>query len=286
MKLVELRSFYHQKIIEKLIRINRAKSDGGYPNNADGNSSISVKIAWRILDQLSSNPLINSLSGQTAGKIFEQLTMDYLKSSFEKLSSVRPGPWQYYIEKEISHFEQYSDLAAIEKALKEHKELGSTFGRDYIIKPDIIIARESLADDKINEQYFLIGKNDKIASYTPLRCANNRPPHLLLHASISCKWTLRSDRAQNVKTEALNLIRNRKGHLPHIVAVTAEPTCTRIASLTLGTGDIDCVYHFALYELINAINDLRDESQLDLLAMLIEGKRLRDISDLPLDLAI
>lgn len=286
MNLVELRSLYHQNIIEKLIRINRAKSDRGYPNNADGNSSISVKIAWMILEQLSSSPLTSSLSGQTAGKIFEQLTRDYLQSSFEKLSNIRPGPWQYYLEKEISHFEQYSDLATIEKVLKEHKELGSTFGQDYIIKPDIIIARKSLADDEINGSFCLIGKNDKIASYTPLRHANNQSLHGILHASISCKWTLRSDRAQNVKTEALNLIRNRKGHLPHIVAVTAEPTCTRIASLALGTGDIDCVYHFALYELINAINDLKDESQLDLLAMLVEGKRLRDISDLPLDLAI
>ncbi|RME01738.1 MAG: restriction endonuclease, partial [Calditrichaeota bacterium] len=107
-----------------------------------------------------------------------------------------------------------------------------------------------------------------------------------LHASISCKWTLRSDRAQNSRTEALNLIRNRKGHLPHIVAVTAEPTATRIASLALGTGDIDCVYHFALNELKTAILAIEDESQADMLNMLIEGRRLRDISDLPFDLAI
>lgn len=31
------------------------------------------------------------------------------------------------------------------------------------------------------------------------------------HASISAKFTMRSDRAQNSRTEALNLIRNRKG---------------------------------------------------------------------------
>ena len=53
---------------------------------------------------------------------------------------------------------------------------------------------------------------------------------------------MRSDRAQNSRTEALNLIRNRKGNLPHIVVVTGEPMPARIASLALGTGDIDCVY--------------------------------------------
>jgi hypothetical protein len=84
--------------------------------------------------------------------------------------------------------------------------------------------------------------------------------------------------------EALNLIRNRKGKLPHIVAVTAEPTPIRIASLALGTGDIDCVYHFALNELKTAIENIKNEDQLDMLNMLIEGRRLRDISDLPFDL--
>ncbi|GAB4419955.1 MAG: hypothetical protein Fur0044_16610 [Anaerolineae bacterium] len=96
---------------------------------------------------------------------------------------------------------------------------------------------------------------------------------------------IRSDRSQNTRTEALNLIRNRKGHLPHIVAVTAEPLPTRLAALALGTGDLDCVYHFALPELKKAIEEIQNIDQLDMLEMLIEGRRLRDISDLPFDLA-
>ena len=82
----------------------------------------------------------------------------------------------------------------------------------------------------------------------------------------------------------MNLVRNRKGQLPHIVVITAEPTPGRIASLALGTGDIDCVYHFALYELRNALIMQDREEVLELLDTMIEGKRLRDISDLPLDL--
>lgn len=73
--------------------------------------------------------------------------------------------------------------------------------------------------------------------------------------------------------------------MPHIVAVTAEPTPIRIASLALGTGDIDCVYHFALNELKKGIEKIKNEDQLDMLNMLVEGRRLRDISDLPFDLA-
>ncbi|RLC86810.1 MAG: restriction endonuclease, partial [Chloroflexi bacterium] len=85
--------------------------------------------------------------------------------------------------------------------------------------------------------------------------------------------------------EALNLIWDRKGHLPHIVAVTAEPLPTRIAFLALGTGELDCVYHFALPELREAISAIENEDQMDMLMTLIEGRRLRDISDLPFDLA-
>jgi hypothetical protein len=59
---------------------------------------------------------------------------------------------------------------------------------------------------------------------------------------------------------------------------------SRIASLAMGTGDIDCVYHFALYELRQALVDQDREGTLDLLDTMIAGKRLRDISDLPLDL--
>src|SRR5690606_15004309 len=108
----------------------------------------------------------------------------------------------------------------------------------------------------------------------------------ILHASVSCKWTIRSDRAQNARSEALNLIRNRKGKLPYIAVVTAEPMTSRIASLALGTGDIDCVYHIALPELGEATAERGSEEAQELFRMMTEGRRLRDISDLPFDLAI
>jgi len=83
----------------------------------------------------------------------------------------------------------------------------------------------------------------------------------------------------------LNLIRNRKGPLPHIVVVTAEPLPSRIASIAMGTGDIDCVYHSMLYELVETIHDIGAEDSIELVETMINGNRLKDISDLPLDLA-
>lgn len=84
----------------------------------------------------------------------------------------------------------------------------------------------------------------------------------------------------------MNLVRNRKGRLPHVVVVTAEPTPSRLASIALGTGDIDCVYHFALYELQATVEAQGMSDAADMLAVMVDGKRLKDISDLPLDLAV
>lgn len=60
---------------------------------------------------------------------------------------------------------------------------------------------------------------------------------------------------------------------------------SQIASIAIGTEGIDCVYHFALYELMVAIReaDLKDAGEM--LRIMVKGKQLRDISDLPLDLA-
>lgn len=119
-----------------------------------------------------------------------------------------------------------------------------------------------------------------------MRQSNASHDTSILHASISCKLTIRSDRSQNARTEGLNLIRHRKGHTPHIAVVTAEPMPTRIASIALGTGDIDCVYHFALEELIAAVSEVDSEASAETLDMLVEGNRLRDIADLPFDLMV
>jgi len=80
-------------------------------------------------------------------------------------------------------------------------------------------------------------------------------------------------------------MRNRKGCAPHIMVVTAEPLPTRIASIARGTGDVDCTYHAFLAELLISVPDKRFQDQYEVLMEMVEGRRLRDISDLPLDLA-
>ncbi len=210
-----------------------------------------------------------------------------MRETFLKLGHLRPGIWDVHQVSgrnrlEIAKYEQYAHLVALDRAAKADPELAAALGSDYTITPDIVVVRDTVDDSIINAPAFLV--DDSVTTLASLRKKNGGLP--LLHASISCKWTIRSDRAQNARSEALNLVRNRKGRLPHVMVVTAEPTPSRLASIALGTGDIDCVYHFALYELQATVAALGMSDAADMLAVMVDGKRLKDISDLPLDLAV
>ena len=203
-----------------------------------------------------------------------------MREAFGLLSHLRPGEWKFSLGGNIGEYEQYMHLSDLERLIQANEELRIIFG-DYIVKPDIVVSRKSVSDSKINESEVLLAE-DNMAVHSPLRRTNSEAD--IMHATISCKWTIRSDRSQNARTEGLNLVRNRKGKTPHIVVVVGEPLPGRIASLAYGTGDIDCIYHFALQELTDAASDSDSESEL--LKTLVNGRRLRDISDLPFDLAI
>ncbi|MFQ5535192.1 MAG: NgoMIV family type II restriction endonuclease [Sphingomonadales bacterium] len=279
----EARRSFHAALLDSVLRTD-AK---GIPSNADKHSTPSVKIAQGIMERLGAESEGARLAGQMAGSQFEEICKEYLEEMFPHLAHMRPGQWE--VSKglgggrlAIAQFDQYEHLAALEAASKENPELAAALGTDYLIKPDVVIVRYPEDDETINAQEPLVDADQ--ARLTSLRKVNSDRP--ILHASVSCKWTLRSDRAQNARSEGLNLVRNRKGRLPHIAVVTGEPTPNRVASIALGTGDIDCVYHFALPELIATVKDLGYEDAREMLHTMIEGKRLRDIADLPLDLVI
>ena len=243
------RYHFHERLFEtNTLTLTKA----GVASNADTSSRGSKAIAKRVVDILVEEQqhkinMVEKISGQTLGKQFEMLTMEFLQA-----------------------------LTA------ENAQLAAALGNDYLVAPDVVVYRELFEDDEINQNQCIV--DNDVSKMADIRKVNGGKP--LLHASVSAKYTMRSDRAQNSRTEALNLIRNRKGHLPHIVVVTAEPMPNRLASLALGTGDIDCVYHFALYELIRAVKEVGSEDAIELLDTLVSGKRLKDISDLPLDLAV
>ncbi len=266
---------FHQNLRSKLWSLKE-----GVASNADKSNKRSKAIGKALAEAVGATDDVDRLGGSAAGREFERCVAAFLCGSLKAVGHLHAGKLIAKTGSDISNFEQYAHLSALEEAAKDNAELAAALGSDYTIKPDIVVARLPESDDQINLDNPVVSADT--ALFTPLRRANNTTE--LLHASISCKWTIRSDRAQNSRAEALNLLRNRKGRAPHIAVVTAEPLPGRLAAIAIGTGDVDCTYHIALHELQDVIRALPWDDAYDLLGIMIEGKRLRDISDLPIDL--
>jgi hypothetical protein len=276
----EARKSFHAALLRSVLRVDNS----GVASNADRHNSYSVRIARGIVSRLGAEVRGARLAAQMSGNKFEEICRAFLENTFLQLQHLRPGTWRIQRGSRalIASHEQYAHLTALEQAARRDPQLAAALGSDYIVTPDIVITRETEDDATINARGVLV--DEYYARLASLRRINGGRP--LLHASISCKWTIRSDRAQNSRTEALNLVRNRKGSLPHVVVVTGEPLPSRLASIALGTGDIDCVYHFALLELKDTIEELQFLDAQETLTIMVDGKRLKDIADLPLDLAV
>jgi len=230
------------------------------PNISDKSSDQSVAISIRLLDLLDllHDPQgpdgfrIAAAEGQGAGTELERIVRADLELELATLAPNRG--WQVRQPgRPVKEFAQYSHLGELDRAIDADitRVLATTIGRDYQVEPDITIGEE--------------------LHFEPLP---------MLHASVSCKLTLRSDRAQNIRLEAATLIRYRRGRLPHIVAVTAEPLPTRLASIAAGTGEIDAVFHIALPELMQSVEEVGNVVQTNALEELISQRRLRPYSEL------
>ena len=185
--LAKLRRSYHDKISTQIVRIS--KKDGQpYPNFADGSSQSSVLIANGIVKALGfptrKGP---SITGQTAGTLFEKLTCEFLQDAFTAIRHLRPGRWQYLTAStQISNFVQYQHLETLDSLVSDNQTLSAALGHGYIVTPDIVIARHPATQDEVNvSQIFL--DDSGMASLTPFLEGNQPTSVPFLHASISCK---------------------------------------------------------------------------------------------------
>ena len=280
------RDHFHRQLVEDGALALRE----GVVTTADRASRASKRVSELLAASLCARVGLAGLNAHRkdvdAGKTFALLVRTFINNTLEGIVS-SSKPWEVAEGGSIGRFAQYAHLDEIEHLSDQYPELRIYLGGDYLVGPDICVSRRPIPDSAFGDA--IIASEEQLARSTFLRSANNKLP--VVHASVSCKWTLRSDRAQNARTEALNLIRNRKGRTPAICLVTAEPLPSRLASLADGTGDVDRVYHFALYELQDAVAKAVAENpnfapQQVALERMTRGLRLADISDLPFDLLI
>jgi hypothetical protein len=229
----------------------RSTKDGAAtrsPNISDSSSDVSVRVSRALMQMTGASRVVPPK--EATGDRFEVMMRDYLLRMLIEAAPERD--WTVSKEK-INAFEQYRHLGVIDKAVKENATLALEIGRDYLVDPDACVSFPF-----------------------PLAGGATR----FLHAAVSCKWTLRSDRAQNVRHEAVIMVRHRRGRLPHIAAVTMEPLPKRIAALAVGTGEVDAVYHPAYDELLEAVKSVGTKDQLAELNTMCSQKRLRPLADL------
>jgi len=235
--LENLRANYHQRIAREILNITA------------GPQLLPIKAHLRRGLGRRNSPVLTAVPpGTVPQDAFVEITKDFIQESFRAIKHLRPGEWVLTTSQptgEVGEGYPVDDVRYLQAFLRRHAEVRSAPWADFFITPDITIGRLPVTDTEINMEQELVTERGELARHTPLRLAVNTKS--ILHASVSCKWTIRSDRSQNTRTEALNLIRNRKGKVPIVVAVVFEPLPTRIASIALGTGDLDCVYHGALH---------------------------------------
>ncbi|MBF0505924.1 MAG: hypothetical protein HQL09_03720 [Nitrospirae bacterium] len=311
------------------------------PSNADGKCHIADALAeslgvkrWNDLENIEETkkmlvtikgqPAKKPFSGQSCGTELEKLVRLFIEDTFiAHLLPLRPGTFR--IErggKLLEEYDQYRHLKDMNIAIEAihdirvRNRVRANFA-SYSVKPDLLLARKRISKDAANslckgtdEASPLVDKS--VANNTVLFQDSGAEDVDLLHGIISVKWTIRSDRAQNARTEGAFSTRERRGRAPHFVVVVGEPRPSRIRSLAMGV-DIDCVYHVCLPELEQVIHGIgsmpeddkttideaaTDEglfankqtssrmTELDWLNVLKDLNRLRDISDLPFDLVI
>ena len=225
------------------------------PNSADVDNPTSLRLAAAVLTNLGhDDPNVTgqapaTLPPASPGGPLELSVRDDLATALPILDPTQR--WRVDRGRSIVGYAQYQHLAGVDAAIADNPNLRVTIGTDYLITPDVLVGIEG----------------------TP-----TLTDHPWLHAALACKWTIRSDRVQNIRHENGNMIRHRRGRLPHLATITAEPLPTRLASIARGTGEVDVTYHIAYQELADAVAAENNPGQKTAWDEVTGQGRLRDYS--------
>lgn len=226
------------------------------PNTADVDNAESLRLSAGMLEALGIGLDSSTVPPKAPGAPLEHLTAEDLSRSLPDQAPDRH--WDVTRGRLISDFIQYEHLKDLDALVLQQPELRITIGRDYVIRPDVTVA---ILDGPASS------------------------PTGFLHGVVSCKWTIRSDRVQNIRHEYGQLIRHRRGRLPHLVTLTAEPLPSRLASIARGTGEVDATYHLAFDALRESVLENSNSEQRDFWDEAVEQRRLRPYTELAETLA-
>lgn len=275
------RCVFHEHICRDILRIDRK----GLATNADPTNSLSKEIACSLAIRLGAKcgrrPAARGVINH-----FERICAEFVTRTTRALSMILPMALAVArtnaLDSENIEASGHPNLKQLAHLLLQRPLPKLLFNRGNFITPAILVFSLSPARDQFSGLM-----RPASEGHTGFAYSRRKPlglPHL--RASISCIWSMQSRMPQKLRpTEPDG--GNDPGNGPHHFGlITAEPLPSRLVLAASRPSDVNCVYHIALHELADAIEALKGhEDSRETLAMLIEGKRLRDISDLPLDLA-
>ncbi|MEV0950868.1 NgoMIV family type II restriction endonuclease [Promicromonospora sp. NPDC050249] len=107
----------------------------------------------------------------------------------------------------------------------------------------------------------------------------------LLETGLSLKWSLRTDRAQDCRSQGAKMSTLHRGRMPHFAAFTMEPRPTMLNLLAGGSGVVDCVYCLDLTTLQVAVDNVYSRTNQrirtrDMFRRLVDMRRIRGYDEL------
>jgi len=268
----------------------------GKPNTSDASDDLSVEIGEALFDVLGvSRVRTGEKDEPTGSQLAKTVTSDLL----ERFAPA--GTTEISAERKLFEFEQYRHLGVIRdvkpgtskefnaawRRLTTHVRKRAT-GADVARVDAMIEAVERSMDasdaalrkllDELGDES-LLGLDLTVAR----RGTSERLPRLEL--GLSLKWSLRTDRAQDCRSQGAKMSALRRGRMPHFAVVTMEPRPYMLNLLGGGSGDVDCVYHLdvpALTEAVDAVYGKTAQRRRgrDQFRRLVQQRRIRDYDDL------
>ncbi len=176
----------------------------GTVNVADVSNYVSARIGWEWGQRLPGYFHDKKIKGQTAGDRFTSSVRTFLQAGIAACTILRKTYWKYRLEErggkekgrsraknpriKASTFAQYAHLSRIHETFEQRPDLEAVFGADYVVEPDIVVFALPFSTDSIGGR-----PGKQVGTFSPLLSdAHYSTGAPLLHASVSCKLTIRS----------------------------------------------------------------------------------------------
>lgn len=250
---------YHQALQRRLWSVTR-----GLPSNSDPGNQTSIAIGLALAEVTGAPKNLPRLDSRSAQIEFERQTAQFTVAAFSHVAELAHADWSIEVASSDDDSGGHDYLREVRDAAVTDDRLARILFDDCTLSPSSFIARQVRWDG---------GGCPSLTRPADVRASE-------LEAMLACKWTIPRD----IGERAVNLLRSSERLSVHRAIVTAEPLPSRLAAIAFGTGS-QCIYHVALHELQSVLGQGQWYDAMDTLEVLINERRIGDISALPIHVA-